>query len=86
MIVVKVELWPMGRGGEKAREIGRMVISNKGDSSDREDRPVDGAVLFFRSNGRVNVNVAGTLTADEIQMGALSINGRQVFDAAEPES
>lgn len=25
-------MWPLGRGGEKAREIGRMVISNKGDS------------------------------------------------------
>ncbi|MEZ4435613.1 MAG: hypothetical protein R3F65_24680 [bacterium] len=46
----------------------------------RDENRTDGDVLFFRQNGRVNVNVAGTLTADAINMGSLTINGRTIVD------
>ena len=34
MLVIKIELWPCGKGGGRIREIGRLVIFNKGDSTD----------------------------------------------------
>ncbi len=30
MIIVKIEMWPGGKGGSRVREIGRMVIYNEG--------------------------------------------------------
>lgn len=32
MLVVKVELWPKGQGGDRVRELGRLVICNTGSS------------------------------------------------------
>lgn len=49
-------------------------------SPSRDEARTDGDVLFFRPDGRVNVNVAGTLTADAIAMGSLTINGRTIVD------
>lgn len=49
-------------------------------SPSRDQPRTDGDVLFFRPNGRVNVNIAGTLTADAINMGSLTINGRTIVD------
>ncbi len=49
-------------------------------SPSRDQARTDGDLLIFRPGGQVNVNISGRLSADEIQMGALSINGRQVFD------
>jgi hypothetical protein len=46
----------------------------------RDQPRTDGDVLIFRPNGRVNVNIAGTLTADAINMGSLTINGRTILD------
>ncbi|MCA9538597.1 MAG: hypothetical protein KC620_06895 [Myxococcales bacterium] len=50
-------------------------------SPSRDQPRVDGGVLFFRPGGSVNVNVAGTLSADQLAIGSLVVNGREVIDA-----
>ncbi len=37
MLVVKIELWPLG-DEKRARELGRMLISNRGDHPKRPER------------------------------------------------
>lgn len=56
MIVIKVELWPHGRGGAAIREIGRMVIFNDGTANDPHNR-----------RGNYGVKLMRRGTADKVQ-------------------